>query len=242
MDNAQLWALLRELGILYAKTKGYILRAEEVDSKLRSNISVFKEQRDGLDHVMRALTEHLEKAEGADEKYIREQIENAKGHIFRAAYDALDGTGISFKIRISKAIEGISNEAITAVCPDYWQRIVELDEIDEQIASHRRNKDERRSTIENLDTYCLSIERLHELAKAITVHVPNFQEWERRQRGKARRTLIILPIVTGVIIGIVLFLLGLAKDAYLKSSALSRSVATPTPTASSSASPSVTRH
>lgn len=201
MDNNTFWRELQNLTVLYAKTKVYILRAEQVDPELRSNISVFKEQRDGLDHIMRAISEHLGKPGGGDDQYIMQQIENAEGHIFRAAFDALDGTGISYKFRISAATAGIPPEAITAVYPQYYQCVTEMNDIDQNIVAHRNAKDERRTSIAELDDYCASIERLHQLSQDIVAQVPNFQDWKRRQRRSNLLKLMALPLIVGLILG-----------------------------------------
>lgn len=46
---------LCELVSLYTKTKRLVLLAEQLDTESKSNIAIFKEQRDALDHLMRAL-------------------------------------------------------------------------------------------------------------------------------------------------------------------------------------------
>ena len=231
MANEPFLAALRELGILYSKTKKYILRAEQVDPESRSNIAINKEQRDALDHVMRALSEYFEKGEKADGDYLCAQIDNARGHMFRAAYDALDGTGVSYKIRIDKTMLGISNEAISAVYPEYFDHLIEINELDEKLAEHRNAKDERRTKMSNLDNYCATIERLDELSKTIIGKTPAFQDWQRRNRRKAVIWLIGVPIGCVLLSVLLLFL----KDWYWRSHPVA-----PTSVPSISASPAVT--
>jgi len=174
---------LRELGVLYSKTKKYILRTEEVDPESRSNLAIFKEQRDALDHVMRALAEYFDKGSDADEEYLCAQIDNARGHMFRAAYDALDGAGISYKLRINDAMQGISNEAIAAVYPEYHRNVlVDVNEIEVKIAEHRKSKDERRTKMHDLDEYCATIDRLYAHSNEIIRRIPSFQDWQTRHR------------------------------------------------------------
>jgi hypothetical protein len=226
--NEPFLAALRELGILYSKTKKYILRAEQVDPESRSNIAIFKEQRDALDHVMRALWEYFEKGGEADGTYLYAQIDNAKGHMFRAAYDALDGTGVSYKLRIDKAMLGISNDAISAVYPKYFDHLIEIDELDKKLVEHRNAKDEQRTKMSNLDDYCASIERLDELSKTVIGKTPAFQDWQKRNR---RRTAIwVIAVPTGLIL--LSFVLFFLKDSYWRYHPVA-----PTPAPASSASP-----
>lgn len=195
MDNDRFQAKLRDLGVLYSKTKRYVLVAEQMDRQSRSNIAIFKEQRDALDHVMRAILGFFATDETHDEVYIFGQIENARGHMFRAAYDALDGTGISYKFRIDDAMRGISNEAISAVYPDYWKHLIEMNNLDRTIATHRENKDEQRRKFEDLDEYCASIERVYELTNCVTEKTPAFQDWEKRNRRKNLIWAISVPVI-----------------------------------------------
>lgn len=207
MSNEKFTQALRELGVLYSKTKKYVLRMEEVDPESRSNLAIFKEQRDALDHVMRALTEFFDKGSEADEDYLCQQVDNARGHMFRAAYDALDGAGVSYKLRISAAMEGISNEAIAAVYPDYHKHVlVDVNKIEERIAEHRKLKDERRTKMHDLDDYCVTIDRLYEHSNNIIERIPSFQDWQRRHRRKVIFWSVITPALL-IFLSVTLFTL-----------------------------------
>jgi hypothetical protein len=230
---------LRDLGVLYSKTKRFILRAEQVDPQSRSNIAIFKEQRDALDHVMRALWDYFDEGKKPDESYLLGQIEKARGHLFRAAYDALDGAGISFKLRIWEYMEGISNEAISAVYPDYFEHVAEINKIDSQIVEHRKAKDIGRTTMQNMDEYSAVVDRLAELSDIVTEKTPAFHEWQRRDKKHKLIWLISVPAGL-VLLGFVLFFL---MDLYWRRHPVSPppSVpaisASPVPMASPSASP-----
>jgi hypothetical protein len=201
---------LRELGVLYSKTKKFILRAEQVDPQSRSNIAIFKEQRDALDHVMRALWDYFDQGKEQDETYLLEQIGKARGHLFRAAYHALDGAGISFKLRIAEAMQGISNEAISAVHPDYYKHVVEINKIDSQIVEHRKAKDIGRTTMQNMDDYSAVVDRLAELSDIVTEKTPVFHQWQRR--NKKNKIIWAIAVPAGLIL--LSLLLFFFKDLY----------------------------
>jgi hypothetical protein len=212
--NERFRQTLEELGVIYSKTKGYILRAEEVDPESRSNLAIFKEQRDALDHVMRALGEFFDKGDEANEDNLCGHINNAIGHMFRAAYDTLDGTGVSYKFRLRDLLSGISSKAISAVYPGYYTTVVPaLNKIDGTIAEHRKHKDEQRSVkIQDLDGYCATIETLYSHVDEITVRIPEFRKWQREDNKDKFKWFLIIPLV------IVLFAFGLytAKDLYFR--------------------------
>jgi hypothetical protein len=212
--NERFRQALEQLGVIYSKTKGYVLRAEEVDPESRSNLAIFKEQRDALDHVMRALTEYFAKGDEADEDYLCEHINNAVGHMFRAAYDTLDGTGVSYKFRLRDALKGISSKAISAVYPDYYTTVLPtLNKIDETIAEHREHKDEQRSVkIQDLDGYCSTIEALYGHVDEITVRIPEFRKWQIEDDREKRKWFVIVPSV----IASVIFLLGAGLTLYVR--------------------------
>lgn len=203
---------LQELCVIYAKTKRFVLIAEQADPESRSNIAIFKEQRDALDHIMRGLAAHFGEDESGGPDYLRSQIEKARGHLYRAAYDALDGAGISSKIRIDDAMKNVSVDAIAAVYKDYYDRVSEIDEIDERIIEYRNSKDVRPNTPQHLEKYRTDVARLCELAKEITHKIPAFAEWERRNRKRMLKFIIGVPAAL-VILGCVLKFAG---DYYLK--------------------------
>lgn len=202
---------LRDLAVLYSKTKGYVLTAEQIDPESRSNIAIFKEQRDALDHIMRALTEAFGGKEQPDFDYLKAQVDKARGHLFRAAYDALDGVGVSCKIRIQAAVRGVSNDAIVAVYKEYYNLVSEVDAIDAKIAEHRKTKDVQRSTMDDLDAYCNDVDRLAHLSREVTQRIPGFAEWKRRNRRKTWLYVIAFPL--GIALAGAIFKLG--GDYYL---------------------------
>ena len=207
MANEDFRDSLKELNVLYSKTKRFVLRMEQVDPESRSNLAIFKEQRDALDHVMRALAEFFEKGEDADGDYMCQQLDNARGHLFRAAYDALDGAGISYKLRIRDAMEGISNEAISAVYPAYYTAALpDVYEVENRITEHRQHKDERRTTMPDLDGYSETIDRLYAHNNDILQRIPAFQEWQMRHRRKIIFWSIIFPALL-VFLSVLLFTL-----------------------------------
>jgi len=169
----------KDLVLLYTKTKMLILRSEQIDPDSASNIAVFKEQRDAGDHLMRVLgTIHLNPPNGEDpDTYVKTHFAKARAHLFRAAFDALDGIGVSCKVLMKQAVDGINNEAITAVYPEYWERIVEFDTLDAQVTGHRNEKDIGKNTLAHLESYSKVIDRLYELTQDFRRRVPQLHEW-----------------------------------------------------------------
>lgn len=90
---------LKTLADLYVQAKALILYSEEVDPDSRSNLQVIKELRDAFDHLMRVIVARVgtQAPDGAsDPDYASRNIHKSIGHIYRAAFDALDGTVLIF--------------------------------------------------------------------------------------------------------------------------------------------------
>jgi len=196
---------LTELVRLYVRTKRLVLSAEEMDPESKSNIAVFKEQRDALDHVMRALADVLdgEESDPPDPKYFTMQLEKARGHLFRAAYDALDGLGVSCKIRIAKVMDGLSNEAIQAVHPQYYDHLVEIEKIEQQIVTHRQQKDVGDRTLENMDAYKNQVEKLYGYLRECQSRANALWEWQRRDGKRIWKEKVVLGLMIALLTALV---------------------------------------
>ena len=102
--------------------------------------------------------------------------------------------------------EGISNAAISAVHPDYYNHVVEINKIDNQIVEHRKAKDIGRTTKQNMDDYSAVVDRLAELSEMVTEKTPAFHQWQRRDKKHNRIWEIAIP--TGLVfLGFFLFFL-----------------------------------
>lgn len=184
---------LRDLAVLYGRTKALILKAEEFDPESKSNISVFKEQRDALDHIMRSVAAVLDPAQAKNEEYVRKQFDKATSHLYRAAYDSLDGIAVSCRLIMSESMVGVSPQAITSVFPEYWDLINEFHGIQEKITEQRHKKDIGDETHGNLLEYCVLAERACKVVEDIRSKRPALHEWETRnqvtQTNNSRHTM-----------------------------------------------------
>jgi hypothetical protein len=191
---------LKELAEIYVKAKLMVLLAEELDPSFRSNVMVIKELRDSNDHLMRLFEEwFINPAPEKNEKYMLAQIDKARGHIFRAGYDAIDGIVVSYKIKAAKAMEKISNEAITAIYPDYYSHAVEVDILSEKVAFHRNEKDVADDSLKNLEDYAEDAKRVATFCKTALSHVPRMIHWDKKQRRADIWEKVILAILLLVI-------------------------------------------
>lgn len=110
---------LKKLAELYIQAKGLILYSEEIDPESRSNLQVIKELRDANDHLMRVvvarLADNLPSGINDAQSYCHSNLDKAIGHVYRAAFDALDGTILSLREKVAKILDAYPQEVINRV-------------------------------------------------------------------------------------------------------------------------------
>lgn len=200
---------LRALADLYVQAKALILYSEEVDPDSRSNLQVIKELRDALDHLMRVIVARVgtQGPTGAnDPEYSSRNIHKAIGHIYRAAFDALDGTVLSLRAKIVQVIENYPLQVLNQVLPNYWEIKRKLNELSGQVTEHRTRKDVGAEVWTTLDGYVADVEVIKCFYNELLSYGPALDEYAAKlaqeERAKWRRDWLI-AIGSAVIGGLV---------------------------------------
>lgn len=176
---------LKELALLYVQAKALILYAEEIDPDSRSNLQVIKELRDAFDHLMRLIIARVadEVPPGAsDPSYCSKNLQKATGHLYRAAFDALDGTVLSLRTRIVEFVEPYSAEVLRTVVPNYWDIRSRLDDLTGRVAEHRGRKDVGSEIGVTLDRYVEDIEIVKALYRELLTYSSALDECAQKQK------------------------------------------------------------
>lgn len=174
---------LRELALLHRDAKALILYSEEIDPDSRSNLQTIKELRDALDHLMRVVLARLapgEVADTAEAGYCQKNLQKAIGHVYRAAFDALDGTVLSLRERIADILSDYEIHEISTIIPDYWDIRIELDRLTEDVAKHRGRKDVGRDVGETLNRYIDDVDKLRDFHTRLLHSGPALDECRKR--------------------------------------------------------------
>jgi hypothetical protein len=161
---------LKKLGDLYTQSKLLILYSEEVDPSARSNIQVIKELRDANDHLMRVVAARLcdVPPNGSNEPgYCSKNLEKAIGHVYRAAFDALDGTVLSLREKIAQVLSSYPSAVVKEIIPDYWELRTKLDCLTQKIATHRAAKDVAGNVGDTLNLYVSDTEEIKGFYKRV---------------------------------------------------------------------------
>jgi hypothetical protein len=203
LDNK--WRVIVEL---YKHTKALIILAEENEfDELKTFIQPFLEQRSALDHICRAMSVKIG-IQSNTEEYVIQSLDKAIGHLYRAFFDSADWIGIILREKIIQLMQPYTNECITVVAPEYYQRTrPNIEKLNSDFAKLRQSKDiaVNNTIISQIEDYHQKIEELLEEYKNLIPKVPTLEEVTHEQAKKAYRELIIVIVATilGAVLGVI---------------------------------------
>lgn len=203
---------LKALADLYVQAKALILYSEEVDPDSRSNLQVIKELRDALDHLMRVVvarvgTQAPDCASVPD--YASRNIHKSIGHIYRAAFDALDGTVLSLRVKITQVVDNYPLEVLNQVIPNYWDIKRKLNELSGKVTEHRARKDVGAAIGATLDGYVADVEVIKRFYGELLSYGPALDEYAaklaQQEQQKWRRDWLIAlgsAVISGLLVAL----------------------------------------
>ena len=83
------------------------------------------EIKDAFDHFMRISAVKFGMNDG-DESYVQKNLEKVFSHIYRATFELFDYIRIYQKDSIDKKLNGITNDALVSVFPEYYQERIPI--------------------------------------------------------------------------------------------------------------------
>lgn len=190
----------------YQIAQSAILYSEEVDPTSASNLQINKEMRDTLDHLMR-IYNHKLNSQNMNRDLLNENYEKAIGHLYRATFDALDGTVMSVSELISHSLNKYTAKVLSEVIPDYWKMRKEILSIKSKVSNFRAYKDVGEKSNEMLNSYIAEVDVLDGFYKEILENGPQLDEYEKQLRGQNIKKRIIdisVAIIATVIGGLIL--------------------------------------
>jgi hypothetical protein len=202
---------------LYYQAKTLIIYSEEIDPNSKINPQIWKELRDAFDHFMRVCGDVIKggNKKNQNPNYYFENLDKAHGHVYRAAFDALDGASISIRNQISELAQVYDREILTEVIHDYWTKRSRLLEINSKIAELRNKKDVAcDETVEIINEYVNILNELKDHRSAFLTSMPLLDECKKKHleesKDKSRKerfprvgwlliTIVLTAIITGLI-------------------------------------------
>jgi len=174
---------IKEITELYSYTKDLILYSEELNN-LSTFMPPINEIKDAFDHFMRITSVKFGMHEGDDE-YIRTNLDKVFSHLYRATFELFDYIRIYQKDSIDKKLNGISNEALVHVFPDYYHKIKpEMEGLITKIPSYKKDKDIGDPDIGVIKSYYQSIQEMKENIRKIDAMLPALIEYEEKRKAE----------------------------------------------------------
>ena len=136
-------------------------------------------------------------------EYKRTQLDKAKGHLFRAAFDSFDGIAISCQSWIKEAFRGVSPDGIMAAFPDYYERIATLIEFSEKISKHRGEKDIGDASFDTLERYRADVEKVVDLTKEALRRARAAREFDSRRFWQKYKDIGLYGVPTAIIAALI---------------------------------------
>jgi len=197
-------AKLREMVTLYDPTKAVILFAEEISPRNITLPQIMKELRDALDHLMRVVADKVVPERRDDSGYGGKNLDKAFGHLYRAAYDALDWVSIILRARIDTQLSKYSTSAIEASLPDYYPVIKPRLEgfIPEKIAQIRANKDIGAPDPQSIQEYAGLVKEMKDYWQKVVAAEPSLIDYAKKETGGKRKERIIIGLITAACVAL----------------------------------------
>jgi len=177
--------ILRKATECYGILKDLALYAEELNSE--SFLPPINEIRDAFDHLMRMYSVLFGIRDG-DGEYIKENLDAVFRHVYRAAFDYLDYIRIYQKDYMHQRLEGISQQTIVNLFPEYYREILpEIESCLEDIPLYKASKDIGKPDMETVERYHAKVLKLRDYCAQINKMAPALIEAESKLRGEAEQ-------------------------------------------------------
>lgn len=192
---------LEELFSLYDKVRQAVILLENFNEKQKMYIAPINQLRSALDHIFKAVNIY------DDTKQCEYEVKEAKEHLDRAGYDALELLAANIGIAIVEKLKRYDTKTITEVFPYYFTTIKpQLTDIKGIVATLRSNK--KISTDKSFSAYFEQISILIDIDKKVDTMIPSLDEYEKKKKKEKLKIWgisILSSIISGLLVGIIMF-------------------------------------
>lgn len=195
---------LESLYDLYDKVRQAIILVENFDKGRNMYIAPINQLRSALDHIFKAVSC------AEDHERSAYELKEAKEHLDRAGYDALELLAAYLGIAIVEKVAQYDNETLTTIFPEYFTIIKpQITDIKNKVAVLRAKKDLNSEV--SFSAYFDQITELIEMDKRVDVMIPSLEEFRQRTKKSQRMKSVIwlvATVVTAIISGLIGYLFG----------------------------------
>ena len=192
---------------LYTKVRDAVILVENFDRNRDMFIAPINQLRSALDHVFKAIS-----CAKDDEPRSAYELKEAKEHLDRAGYDALELLAGSLGTGIIDKLSKYETATLSAVFPEYYKVIKpKLTAIKQTVAVIRSEKkgDAEKSFL----TYFDQITEMVEMDKEVDRMIPSLEEYDNKRKDELRQQdkksnikQTIIAIVGALVGGVLVFI------------------------------------
>lgn len=194
---------LEELFSLYDKVRQAVILLENFNEEQKMYIAPINQLRSALDHIFKAINVCN------DTQQCEYELKEAKEHLDRAGYDALELLAANIGITIVEKLKRYDTKTITEVFPYYFTTIKpQLTDIKGIVAKLRSDK--KTDSDKSFSAYFDQISILINIDKKVDTMIPSLDEFERKKKKEKLKTWgisILSSIASGLLVGIIMFLM-----------------------------------
>lgn len=192
---------LEELYVLYDKVRLATILLENFNDEHKMYLAPVNQLRSALDHVFKAINCN-ENTNQCDY-----ELKEAKEHLDRAGYDALELLAANIGISIVQKLKKYNTKTITEVFPFYFTTIKpKLTDIKSIVATLRSDK--KNNSEKSFSEYFEQISMLIDMDKKVDTMIPSLDEYEEKHKKEKVKTWgisILSSIISGLSVGIIMY-------------------------------------
>lgn len=178
-----------DLSSLYKTVKHLVLLSEYYNNDQKIVLSTINELRNTLDHIMRALYSNV--------KINKEELYKAKGHLYRAAFDACEVIAIDRLDYINNFKNSVSFSTLYKVYPQYYKEVLPfISQVKEELARSR----EIPVTYDRVEKYQEIISKLIIISDSLDRATPNIYKQNKRSNKNLYFVMSIFSTMLGLMI------------------------------------------
>lgn len=193
---------LTELSEIYKSVKHIFLLVEYYNGKKGIVVSSINELRSAFDHVMRAMTK--ENSVG-----LEDEIDSARKHLFRAAYDACEVIILDRLDYIESLKRMVSFKSISEIYPEYVTEVLPFAaQLKKEIVDVRQVDDLE----ERVKEYEDKITRIIDYSEKLELYMPAADKLKEEEEVRSIFSPTVITSIAGFVLAVVALLVVLFPD------------------------------
>lgn len=188
-----IYTKLTELSEIYKSVKHIFLLVEYYNEKKGIVVSSVNELRSAFDHVMRAMTKD-------DQKGLIDEVESAKKHLYRAAYDACEVIILDRLDYIESLKSMVSFKTLSKIYPEYATEVLPFAaKLKKEVVEVRKISDLK----ERVNEYEDKISKLISYSELLEQKIPDAMKLREKDELESLLSPSFVTLLAGAVLAMV---------------------------------------